>query len=190
MYSAHAGAEILSATCANDLQDPYGSLNPRMTVGQTVREILATHHVVPRSELQAEASRVLRLVGLGDERVGRYPHEILRRSAAEGCDSAGALCSSGRSDQRRSRLGPRRIGSATILNLLRTLQKELGVSYIFISHDLATVRYMSDFIAVMYLGQVVEVATTDELLGDPQHPYTRALVASVPTLVCTGERLR
>ncbi|NAZ82933.1 ATP-binding cassette domain-containing protein [Kineococcus sp. R8] len=172
-------------------QDPYASLDPRATVGQTVAEPLQVHGLHPGA--RARASRVaelLELVGLDASVASRYPHEfsggqrqrvgIARALAGEPdfvvCDEA--IASLDVSVQ------------AQVLNLLRRLQDQLGLTYLFVSHDLAAVRHVSDRIAVMYLGRVVEVGPAEQLAADPQHPYTQALLSAVPVPSPALERAR
>jgi len=160
-------------------QDPYSSLNPRLTVGEMVSEALLTRGLAARGR-RGEAVRILDLVGLPSTALERYPHQFsggqrqriaIARALAVGPDVV-------INDEVTSALD----GSvqATILNLLKELQRELKLSYLFISHDLSTVRYMSDVVAVMYLGRIVELAPTRKLFESPQHPYTRALIGSIP----------
>jgi len=161
-------------------QDPSASLNPRMTVADALNEALARRADVARSARRREALDVLGLVGLGASALDRYPHEF-SGGQRQRIAIARALC-----------VGPEVIimdevtsaldvsVQAQIVNLLKSLQAELGLSYLFISHDLAVVGLMSDATAVMYLGRVVEQAATNVLFANPRHPYTRALIASVP----------
>jgi peptide/nickel transport system ATP-binding protein len=162
-------------------QDPYSSLNPRMRVGDALAEAVAQRGV-RRSLRAAEALRLLDLVGLPRTALERYPHQFsggqrqrvaIARALAVGPELV-------INDEVTSALDVS--VQANILNLLRDLQRELGLSYVFISHDLSTVRYMSDAVAVMYLGTIVENAATDELFRAPRHPYTQALIASIPRL--------
>ena len=161
-------------------QDPYASLNPRMTVGQILSEPLALHNLVPQAARRARVEEILTLVGLEPRFARRYPHEfsggqrqriaIARALAVEPkliiCDEpVSALDVSIRSQ---------------ILNLLRDLQQRLGLSYIFVSHDLAVVKHIADRVAVMNLGSIVETAETQALFAAPRHPYSRALLSAIP----------
>ncbi len=161
-------------------QDPYASLNPRMTVGQILTEPLALHDLVPAARRRERVEELLRLVGLEPRLARRYPHEfsggqrqriaIARALAVEPkliiCDEpVSALDVSIRSQ---------------ILNLLRELQNRLGLAYIFVSHDLAVVKHIADRVAVMNLGCIVEEGDADALFAHPRHPYSRALLSAIP----------
>jgi oligopeptide/dipeptide ABC transporter ATP-binding protein len=165
-------------------QDPYASLNPRMTCGEAMMEAIGLRDRAQSAvkDRRAEAARLLGLVGLGPGDLDRYPHEFsggqrqriaIARALAVGPEVI-------IHDEITSALDVS--VQATVLNLLRELQRELGLSYVVISHDLAVVRVMSDFVSVMYAGRMVEVAARDELFVRPTHPYTRALLASIPTM--------
>jgi oligopeptide/dipeptide ABC transporter ATP-binding protein len=165
-------------------QDPHASLNPRMTVGDAIDEALLVRGV-PRQERWTEALRALGLVGLGSSALGRYPHQF---SGGQKQRIALARALAVRPDM----LILDEVTSsldvsiqATVLNLLKELQARLGLTYLFISHDLSVVGYMSDQIAVMYLGRVVEQVEGSELFTDPRHPYTRGLIESVPRFAAT-----
>ncbi|MDB4896431.1 MAG: peptide transporter substrate-binding protein [Firmicutes bacterium] len=161
-------------------QDPYWSLNPRMRIGASVIEPLAAHRTLSGSERTRKAAELLELVGLGAEYAQRYPHE-LSGGQRQRVGIARALSVQPRLlvlDEPTSALDVS--VQAQILRLLTDLQQRLGLTYLFISHDLAVMEYLCDRVAVMYLGEVVETGTTEELFGNPLHPYTRALLASRP----------
>ncbi len=159
-------------------QDPYSSLNPRMTVRETVTEVLTKGG--SSSSRRNEALRVLELVGLAQNALDRYPHEFSGGQRQRIAIARALAIRPGMiiSDEVTSSLDVS--VQATILNLLKDLQHELDLSYVFISHDLSSIRYMSDTVAVMYLGRVVESTDTQSLFDAPQHPYTKALIQSIP----------
>lgn len=163
-------------------QDPRASLNPRMTVGETLAEAVATHHQVGRAALRTEVSRLLELVGLGDRALQRRPVEFsggqLQRIAIARALAVKPLILI--ADEITSALDVS--VQASILNLLKSIQVETGVGCLFISHDLAVVRYVSDQVAVMNLGKIVEKATAEDIFRDPKHPYTKVLLDSIPRL--------
>jgi ABC-type oligopeptide transport system ATPase subunit len=161
-------------------QDPYGSLNPRMTVGRILGEGLEARGIVSRRERSEEARRLLSLVGLRPTHQDRYPHEF-SGGQRQRIGIARALAVNPRflvADEPVSALDVSI--QAQILNLLLDLQRQLGLTYLFIAHDLAVVRHMSDRIAVMYRGRIMELAPSEAIYQQPMHPYTRELLAAIP----------
>jgi oligopeptide transport system ATP-binding protein len=163
-------------------QDPYSSLNPRKTAGGIIEEPLRIHHQAVRGEGKKRLRELASVVGLDEEQLTRYPHEF-SGGQRQRIGIARALI-----------LNPRLIIAdepvsaldvsirAQILNLLKHLQQEFDLTYLFITHDLGVVRHMSDRIAVMYLGKIVELGGAEQICGAPVHPYTRALLSAVPSM--------
>ena len=162
-------------------QDPFSSLNPRLTVSAALTEVLSVHNLVAgRAERRRRVEELLAMVALGPRFLDRYPHE-LSGGQAQRVAIARALAVEPRLlvlDEPTSALDVS--VRAEVINLLSRLQDQLALSYVFISHDLAMVRHISDTIAVMYLGKVVESGPYEAVLGAPLHPYTRALADAVP----------
>ena len=161
-------------------QDPFGSLNPRLTVGQTLEEVLLVHSLARGEAARKRIVELLDVVGLNRDYINRYPHEfsggqrqrigIARALAVKPkfiiCDEPVSALDVSIQSQ--------------IINLLKDLQRDMGLTYLFIAHDLSVVEYISDRVAVMYLGKIVEIADSTELYANPEHPYTRALLSAIP----------
>jgi oligopeptide/dipeptide ABC transporter ATP-binding protein len=163
-------------------QDPYSSLNPRMTVGRMVGEPIRVHRIAEGAEVEARVRALLDMVGLSPEYLHRYPHE-LSGGQRQRVGIARALAAGPRlvvADEAVSALDVS--VRAQILNLLVDLRERLGLSYLFVSHDLGVIRFVSHRVAVMYLGRLVEVAPTAALFKQPLHPYTQALLAAIPAV--------
>lgn len=161
-------------------QDPYASLDPRMTIGQILSQPFEIHGILNRTQRIEKAKRFLEIVGLKASHINRYPHEFSGGQRQRIC-IARAIALEPRlviADEPVSALDVSI--QAQILNLMKDLQKEFNLTYIFISHDLSVIEHFCDRIAVMYLGKIVEVATRDELFTNPQHPYTQALIGAIP----------
>jgi peptide/nickel transport system ATP-binding protein len=171
-------------------QDPYSSLNPRMTVGQIIAEPIRVHGILPKTRISQRVSELLQLVGLFPYMALRYPHELsggqrqrVGIARALAVDPRLIVC-----DEAVSALDVSIQGQ--VINLLEDLQQQLGLTYLFIAHDLAVVRHISSKVAVMYLGRIVEYAPADALFANPKHPYTRALLAAAPVPDPIVERAR
>lgn len=161
-------------------QDPYSSLNPRMTVYDSITEPLKAHGVTQRSDLEQRALELMALVGLAPNYLRRYPHAF-SGGQRQRIGIARALALNPKlivADEPVSALDVS--VQAQIINLLKDLQARLGIAFLFISHDLGVVKHTCDRVAVMYAGKIVEEAPTDELYAQPRHPYTEALLSSVP----------
>ncbi|ASZ19308.1 MULTISPECIES: ABC transporter ATP-binding protein [Bacillus] len=163
-------------------QDPFASLNPRQTVGSILEEAIAIQNVCPKGERMAKVIELLGKVGLPPDAVKRYPHEFsggqrqrIGIARALAVNPKLIIC-----DEAVSALDVS--VQAQVLNLLKQLQQQYGLTYLFISHDLAVVRHISDRIIVMYLGTIVEIADKHSLFNNPQHPYTKALLSAIPTI--------
>ena len=171
-------------------QDPYASLNPRMTVGRIISEPLEVHNIGTAKERRDRVQELLRLVGLNPYFVNRYPHEFsggqrqrIGVARALALEPEFIVC-----DEPISALDVSI--QAQVVNLLEELQQELGLTYLFIAHDLSMVRHISDRVAVMYLGKIVELAERDDLFENAFHPYSIALLSAVPLHNPAAERER
>jgi oligopeptide/dipeptide ABC transporter ATP-binding protein len=163
-------------------QDPFGSLNPRIPVKEVIAEPITIHKMLPRSEVEGRVAELMRDVGLNADYMNRYPHEI-SGGQRQRIGMARALASNPRlivADEPVSALDVS--VQAQVLNLLETLRDEKGLTFLFVAHDISVVEHISDNIAVMYVGKIVEKAETEELLYHPLHPYTEALVSAIPVI--------
>jgi dipeptide transport system ATP-binding protein len=193
----YGGAERMALAPAERLrmvqmifQDPYGSLNPRKRAWQIIGEPLAVRGGLSRAEVRKQAEELMLKVGLRPEYSERYPH-MFSGGQRQRIGIARALMLHPRvliCDEPVSALDVSI--QAQVLNLLLDLQQEMGLSYVFISHDLSVVRHLADDVAVLYLGRLAELGTRDQIFSDPRHPYTRVLLASTPHIKATGAKER
>jgi len=161
-------------------QDPFGSLDPRMTVGATIAEPMIVHHLVSKKERENKVIELMGKVGLTPEQINRYPHEF-SGGQRQRIGIARALATNSEfivADEPVSALDVSI--QAQIINLLNDLRGEFGLTLLFIAHDLSVIKHMCDRVAVMYLGKVVEIASKKELFDNPKHPYTEALLSAIP----------
>ena len=168
-------------------QDPYASLNPRWRVGRIIAEPLNTHTQLSKAEQTARVSELLEQVGLNPADQSRYPHQFsggqrqrISIARALALNPEFIVC-----DEPTSALDVS--VQAQVLNLMKDLQKNLGLSYLFISHNLAVVHHVADRVGVMYLGRIVEIASRDTLFSTPQHPYTQMLLGAIPDMSGSGK---
>ena len=161
-------------------QDPYSSLDPRMPVGEIIGEAVRAHNIVPKEQYREYILKIMEDCGLRPYYIDRYPHEFSGGQRQRICIARALALNPSLiiADEPVSALDVSI--QAQIINLMKELQVKRGISYLFISHDLSVVKYFSDVIGVMYLGNLVEYATKDELFANPMHPYTQALLSAVP----------
>lgn len=169
-------------------QDPYASLNPRWRVGRIIAEPLRTHTNLSQTEQEQRAAELLEQVGLSAADLNRYPHQFsggqrqrISIARALALNPEFIVC-----DEPTSALDVS--VQAQVLNLMKKLQQDLGLSYLFISHNLAVIHHMADRVGVMYLGRIVEIASRDKLFATPRHPYTKMLLGAIPDLSGSGKR--
>lgn len=161
-------------------QDPFGSLDPRMAIGSTIAEPMVVHNIVSKEEKENKIIELMEKVGLTQDQINRYPHEF-SGGQRQRIGIARALATNPKfivADEPVSALDVSI--QAQIINLLKDLQKEFGLTLLFIAHDLSVIKHISDRVGVMYLGKIVELARKKELFDNPKHPYTEALLTSIP----------
>ena len=176
------GNELRDQRCKMQIifQDPFSSLDPRKTIGETIGRPLQVHNLLPKAQRFERVLELMERVGLDPNWVNKYPHELdggrrqrVGIARALAVNPEYIVC-----DEPVSALDVSI--QAQVLNLLQDLQEEMGLTYLFISHDLSVVKHLSNRIAVMYLGKIVELATSDELFANQAHPYTQALLSAIP----------
>ena len=176
------GNELRDQRCKMQIifQDPFSSLDPRKTIGETIGRPLQVHNLLPKTQRFERVLELMERVGLDPNWVNKYPHELdggrrqrVGIARALAVNPEYIVC-----DEPVSALDVSI--QAQVLNLLQDLQEEMGLTYLFISHDLSVVKHLSNRIAVMYLGKIVELATSDELFANQAHPYTQALLSAIP----------
>jgi oligopeptide transport system ATP-binding protein len=190
--TAAGAAEVKASRRALQMvfQDPYGSLNPRLTVFATLAEPMLVHKICTRSEVTGRVAELMKMVGLAPRFMQKYPHEF-SGGQRQRIAVARALALQPKiiiADEPVSALDVS--VQAQILNLLAELVRRMNLSLVFIAHDLSVVKHISDRIAVMYLGKIVELGLAAEVIERPRHPYTRALVSAIPTPDPDAERTR
>ncbi len=188
--SSRAGLRAVRRGMQMVFQDPYASLNPRLTVYATLAEPLLVHHVCPPAEVPARVAALMQTVGLAPRYMRKYPHEF-SGGQRQRIAIARALALEPEliiADEPVSALDVSI--QAQILNLLAQLCREMNLSLVFIAHDLSVVKHISDRVAVMYLGKIVELGPAADVIERPRHPYTRALVSAIPTPNPDVERTR
>ena len=161
-------------------QDPFGSLDPRMAIGDTISEPMIVHQTVTKEERENKTIELMEKVGLTEDQINRYPHEF-SGGQRQRIGIARALATNPKfivADEPVSALDVSI--QAQIINLLKDLQKEFGLTLLFVAHDLSVIKHISDRVAVMYLGKIFELSSKNFLFSDPKHPYTQALLCSIP----------